>query len=200
MKKIIIATGNQDKFKQIAELLTTLNINTNQFLNLDDLKINNNQTEIGTLAERAKQKAFNCLSQIKESDYSNYLCIVANDTGTKLPTLNIETAESKKIASEILKGKLVNVGDPIYYVYSYAFILFPDQKLITAEIEIPFTYLGNPNNLEMVEGQNIMGQVKALVGQKIPHSQIPENEVIEYRLKFLREKFSPIIDQINILK
>jgi hypothetical protein len=200
MKEIIIATGNQDKFQQIASLLTALNVNTSRFLSLSDLDIYSDLAETGTLLARAKQKAFYCLSQIKPRDYSNYLCIVANDTGTKLPTLNIETTESKKISSEILKGNLIKAGEPINYLYSYAFILLPSQKLMTAEVEIPFTYLGNPNHLVPIEGQNIMNQVKALVGQNIPHSQLLESEVIEYRLGFLRKELSPIIEQINILE
>jgi hypothetical protein len=199
MKEIIVATSNKDKFRQVTQLLTTLGIN-DRFLSLDDLKIKSRQEETETLLARAKQKVFNCLSQIEIDDYPNCLCVVANDTGTRLPTLNIKTAESKKIAAEILSGNLIKAGDPINYVYSYAVVILPAKKLLTAEVEIPFTYLGNPDNLEVIEGQNIMSRVKALVGQKIPHSQIPEDEVTEYRLKFIREKFSPIIDEINILK
>lgn len=197
VKPIIIATGNQDKFQQIVNIFTALHVNTDMFLNLANLNIINNEIETGNLLDRAKQKAFYCLSQIRPNDYPRYLCIAANDTGTKLPTLNFETEESRKIASEILEGKLIKAGDPIHYVYTYAFIILPSQKLITTKVEIPFTYLGNPNGLKQIEGQNTMSQVKAIFGQNIPHSQIPEDKVIEYRLKFLRKSLAPIISQIN---
>ncbi len=199
MKLIIIATGNQGKFHQIVNILTTLGIKTNRFLNLADLQITNDEPEIGTLTDRAKQKVLNCLSKLDPKDYSKYFCIVGNDTGTKLPTTNLESAESKKIAAEILAGNHLHAGDPLVYVYAYAFILLPSQKMLTAQVDIPFTYLGNPNGLTPVEGQNFMSQVKAIPGQTIPHSQIPIEEEITYRLKYLKAALSPIIAQINHL-
>ncbi len=197
MKPIIIATSNPGKFEQITNILKSLKVKTDQFINLADLKITNDEPETGSLLDRAKQKALNCLSKIKPEDYSNYLCIVANDTGTRLPTLNLESAESKRIAAEVLSGKHLKDGDPIVYVYAYAFILLPSQKMLTAQVEIPFTYLGNPKSLTQVEGQNTMSQVKAIPGQNIPHGEIPLEEEITYRLKYLQEALSPIINQIN---
>jgi hypothetical protein len=195
--KVIIATSNQDKFIQISNILTSLKINSNEFVNLTDLNITNDEEETGSIMDRAKQKALNCLSKLSEADYSKYLCIVSNDTGTSLPTLNIKTAESKKIASQILSGELLKTGDPINYVYSYAFILLPSKKMLTAEAEIPFTYLGNPKNLVLTEGQNTMNLVKALPGQTVPHSEISQEEVIKYRLTYLENTLKPIIETIN---
>lgn len=197
MKPIIIATSNQGKFEQIKGILTSLNVKTNKFLNLADLGITNDEPETGSLLERAQQKALYCLSKIKPEDYPKYLCIVANDTGTRLPTLNLESAESKRIAAEILSGQHLEPGDTIVYVYVYAFILLPSQKLLSAQVEIPFTYLGNPKGLVQVEGQNTMSQVKAIPGQNIPHSEIPLEEEVVYRLQYLQETLAPIINQIN---
>lgn len=199
MKEIIIATGNQDKFEQITNILTTLNVHTDRFLSLANLNIINDQPEIGDLKTRAKQKAFYCLSKINQNDYSKYLCIVGNDVGTQLPTVKIDTPESRVTASEILEGKILKAGEPINYVYSYAFILFPNQELMTAEVEIPFTYLGNPLGLKETDGKNTMSRVKAIPGQNIPHSQIPMDEVIEYRLKYLKKALLPIVNRINKL-
>jgi|CXWL01.1.fsa_nt_gi hypothetical protein len=197
MKPIIIATGNQGKFEQTTNILKSLKVNTDQFLNLADLGITNDEPETDSLLDRAKQKALHCLSKIKPEDYSKYLCLVANDTGTKLPTLNLESAESKKIARQILAGELLKPGDPIIYVYSYVFVLLPSQKMLTTQTDIPFTYLGNPKGLTQIEGQNTMSQVKAIPGQSVPHSQIPLEEEIQYRLTYLKAALSPIIDQIN---
>jgi len=197
MKPVIIATSNPDKFNQISKILSSLELQTNKFLSLADLDINNDQNETGSMLERAKQKALFCLSKIKPENLNQYLCIVANDTGTHLPTLNIETEESKKIASQILAGELIKPSDPINYVYTYAFILLPSQKLMTATAEVPFTYLGNPKNITLEEGKNTMNLVKAIPGQTVPHNQIPESEVISYRLQFLRQALNPIIEEIN---
>ncbi|MBI2325881.1 hypothetical protein HYU91_00675 [Candidatus Collierbacteria bacterium] len=197
MKPIIIATNNLGKFDQVVNLLTALKVMTNQFLNLADLNLVNDKEETGTMLDRAKQKALNCLERLGQENLSQYLCLVANDTGTRLPSLNIETEESKKIASQILSGKLLKPGDQICYVYTYAFILLPSQKILTTQVEIPFTYLGNPQKLTLAEGQNTMSQVKAIPGQNIPHSQIPNEVEINYRLQFLRDKLTPIVSEIN---
>ena len=199
MKPVIIATGNPDKFEQIINILSAIKVKTNKFLNLADLNITNDEPETGSLLERAKQKVLNCLAKINPEDQKKYLCIVANDTGTKLPTLNLETAESKKIATQILAGELIKPGDPIVYVYAYAFVILPNRKMLTAQVDIPFTYLGNPKGLKLIEGQNTMSGVKAIPGQNVPHSEIPPEKVIKYRLKYLKEALSPIVSEINQL-
>ncbi len=193
-KPIIVATTNPGKFNQISKVLVSLGINNTQFLSLADLGILNGPVETGSIQDRATQKAQFCLSQIKPLGLANYKFIVANDTGTRLPTLNLDTAESKKIAQEILEGELLQPGDPLNYIYSYTFISLPSQKLYTAQVEVPFTYLGNPQKIKFTEGQNIMNEVKAIPGQTIPHSQVDEIEVIKYRLKYLTPVLKPIID------
>lgn len=201
MKSVIIATGNNDKFEQIRALLTSLKINTDKFLSLKDLGITNDQPEVGSRLERAKQKAYYTLSQVDPKDYSKYLCIVANDTATKLPTEGIETEESKKIAARILSGELLKPGDPIHYTHSYVFITFPDKKMYVAESEIPYTYLGNPKGIRVDEKKStlVMGNVCAIPGQNIPNIELPEKERIAYRLKFLKKVLIPIVNKINIL-
>lgn len=73
--------------------------------------------------------------------------------------------------------------------------------MLTAEAEIPFTYLGNPKGLKVNEKEstNIMSYVKAVPGQNVPHSEVPVDEVIEYRLKYLKEVLDPIVAQINLI-
>ena len=195
MKEVVISTGNPNKFNQISHILTSLNVKADRFVSLSELGITNDESESGTIMDRALQKAKFCLGKVSV----DCGCIVGNDVGTRLPTVGIETTESRQLVDEILAGKHLKAGDPINYVYAYAFILLPNQKILTAQAEIPFTYLGNPLGLKRIDGQNTMNQVKAIPGQYISHNLIPPEEVIAYRLKFLRTSLEPIVNEINNL-
>lgn len=197
-RPVIIATNNQDKFTQIADIFQALNVKINKFVSPKDLDIQSEQSESGSIYDRAKQKALNCLSLLKPEDLEKYSCIIANDAATKLPSLNIVTTESRKLATQILAGELLKPGDPLHYIYAFAVILLPGKKMFTTTAEIPFTYLGNPNAVKLsTEHKNTMNEVKALVGQNIPHSNLPEREVTQYRLKYLKKGLQPIINKIN---
>ena len=197
MKPIIIATSNIDKFDLTVNILRAMDVKPDKFLNLADLNIVNDQPEIGGIMERAKQKALYCLSKIKSEDYSKYGCVIANDTGTRLPTINLVTEESRKLASEILAGNHIKAGDPMIYIYAYVVILLPHLDMLTAIAEVPFTYLGNPKGITLEEGKNTMGLVKAIPGQNIPHAFVPAKEETSYRLGYLRNALEPLVDRIK---
>ena len=199
MKPIVIATGNMDKFQQTIHILTSLGINPDSFLSLNDLNIVNDEPETGGVLDRAKQKALICVSKLSQKDRLKYHCVLANDVATILPTLNIETTESKRIAAEILAGKHIKRGDPMNYTYAYALILLPDGEMLTAQAEVPFVYLGNPDNLTLIQGQNTMSRVKAIPGQNVPHSHLPIQVETSHRVKYLAEALIPILERMRQL-
>lgn len=134
-KKILIATRNLSKLKLVSSLMKVCGFENYDFYSLKDLKYDiPDEKEIGTVAERAKQKCLNALNNLKNNDYDFILGI---DDVFEIHG-RIET-EVKKIILDILGDKLLKDGEIATVCRGYHFIS-KDGKEYNFITRIPLKY------------------------------------------------------------
>src|SRR5699024_1572476 len=117
MKKILIATRNNDKFRIISELLSSNNFKDSIFYSLNNIEEEiTDEKETGDVIHRSLQKALNAYNNIKaEYDY-----IIGVDDGIKIKEKMIENV--KDYIKSIVDDKFLAQNEKVFIVRAYTFI------------------------------------------------------------------------------
>lgn len=191
---ILIATQNQDKFRIIKGLLSHCGLSDCLFKNLSDVNIESQSEEYGNLINRALMKAQCAYNAIDESEQIDVY--VGVDDGMKYK--NGKTDEnSKEITEKILHHDLLDVGEKLINVRALVFLDRKGKIIDKFEIEFPFKFIGNKNNIKLQDARYPLSHVlSSLEGEK-SMAELGEEESMSYYLLFSREKIEKAVGNIN---
>lgn len=188
MRKVLIATSNQDKFHIVSQLLKCSGLSQCEFVNLKMANLKSVLTETGTIEERAKCKAFEFKKELQ-----NYDVIIGIDDGILLPRAGAINTELKKITKQIIEEKILKSGEIVKICRAYHFIT-RQNELSTVTI-IPFSYKGNDNAV-MKPNSYPLRQVLSPLSANTLLSAMSESETMGYYLTYSKENLEKIIRQL----
>jgi|GEM_PF-3009065 len=182
--KILVATRNNDKFEIVKRLVQSA-IKDSILVNLASTEIEGDVVEVGTIRERAIQKAKYFHEKCSElATHDEFAGVLAVDDG-----LAINGAEaspnSKELTDQILSGAW-KPGTMIDVVRAFALII-GDEVPRAAETHVPFEFIGNPNEIKREDGRYPLSKVFAIPGDKVPVSELSPEAEDAYYSKFTNE-------------
>lgn len=186
MKKILIATRNNDKFKIVSKLLTTKNFKNSNFYSLNDIEEDIiDKKETGDIINRSLQKALNAHDSIK--NYYDY--IIGVDDGIKMKGKIVENV--KDYINLIIDDKYLQQDEKVFIVRAYTFV---DKNGIYKSIvtEIPFKYKKLEEKFEILENSYPLSYVLSPIDSLKTVIQLNDDESNEYYLKFSQPKFEEV--------
>lgn len=186
MKKILIATRNNDKFKIVSKLLATKNFKDSNFYSLNDIEENIiDIKETGDIINRSLQKALNVRDCIK--NYYDY--IIGVDDGIKMKGKIVENV--KDYIKLIIDDKYLQQDEKVFIVRAYTFV---DKNGIYKSIvtEIPFKYKKLKEKFEILENSYPLSHVLSPIDSLKTVIQLNDDESNEYYLKFSQAKFEEV--------
>ena len=192
MKKILIATRNNDKFRIVSTLLKTSIFKDYKFYCLGDLdeKIVDKK-ETGNVINRSFEKAENIFKGIKKNDFDY---IIGVDDGIKIKGKIVENV--KDYIQSIIDDKLLSNGEIVYIVRAYTFF----NKIgnyYSISTEIPFKYKKLEHELEIKENSYPLSHVLTPINSDEPVSLQNFDESNEYYLIYSSDKFREAVDNLN---
>lgn len=186
MKKILIATRNNDKFRIVSKLLSTKNFKDFDFYSLNDIEENIiNKKETGDIINRSLQKALNAHDSIK----THYDYIIGVDDGIKIKGKIIENV--KDYINLIIDDKYLQQNEEVFIVRAYTFVNKNGiyKSIIT---EIPFRYKRLKEKFEVLENSYPLSYVLSPVDSSKSVIQLSDDESNNYYLKFSQSKFDEV--------
>ena len=191
MKKILIATRNEDKYKIISKLLSTKYFKNTQFYSLNNIEnIVDDKKEEGNIEERSLEKAVNAYKAVN----NKYDLIVGVDDGIKIKGEIIENV--KEYIKPIINDELLLQGEKVYIVRAFSFIN-KDGNIKSIVTEIPFQYKKARDKFEILENSYPLGYVLSPIGSKKAAVELSDDESNNYYLKFSQLKLDEIKDFFN---
>lgn len=192
LKKILIATKNNDKFLIVAGLLKRAGLKDHSFVTLRDLDIREDIEENGSILNRAKQKADFFEKIILRNRIAGIEAVLGVDDGLKLPGRKRIISNSKEITDRILKGEIIPAGEII--TIASAFVLkVPSKNIQVACVTgIPYVYLSNKENLKREEGKYVLNFVVGFLGGKKPLSAMSGKKCFDYYYKHSKKEFNKL--------
>lgn len=191
MKKILIATRNNDKFKIISKLLSTNNFKDSVFYSLNNIEETViDKKEVGDIKSRSLQKALNAYSVVKD----NYDYIVGIDDGIKMKGKIIENV--KDYIKPIIDDKFLFQNEKVFIVRSYTFIN-KHGKNISIITEIPFEYKKLKEKFDILENSYPLSHVLSPIGFTKVITELSDDESNDYYLSFSQDKFNEVESFFN---
>ncbi len=195
---VLVATKNIDKFNITKGIFQKLGLINYKYKNLRDYKLLEENEEVGTLKERAKDKVEFALKMLeKKVEYAEIAIIIGIDDGFCIPSKNLLTANSKELVDDILSGKMLNVGDSIEEVRSYAIYNKSKGKYYYYESRLPLIFLGNEQGIIRKEGINPLKNVLSFVFESLPVGNHSQDEIDEVVLGYVREDLKILIQKLK---
>lgn len=195
---ILIATKNIDKFNTTKGIFQKLGLADYEYKNLHVYKLLDENEEVGTMKERARDKVRFAIGSLGDNeDFENIYLVVGVDDGFYIPSKNLLTANSKEMVDQVLSGELIKVGEFIEEVRSYAIYSISEEKFYYYESRIPFTFLGNKNEIKRKEGINPLKNVLSFEREYKPVSSHTQNEIEKVIIRYVGEDLRLILKQIN---
>lgn len=172
--KTLIATNNTTKFELMRHVLRDAGI-AGEFVRPNDLGINKDVEETGSLENRAHQKA-QALHDLLVNDPrgTDITLYVGIDDGIRIEKEGKTYAESYEATDRILAGDGVAPGDNITIVRAFAFITETGHS-VTCTTRVPLYFLGNPQNITRAEGVYPLARVLAYHGSDVPAGDLNTN-------------------------
>ena len=193
MNKILIATKNRDKFVIAADIFKRIGLQNYEFVNLHDLGIVDEIEEIGSISQRAEQKAEFYGEIAIKLPVTGLAVVIGIDDGIRLTNSDEASPNSKEITEGILLGKLHKKGDTIWIARSFSVYVRGDKSIVTTETQIPFIFLGNDNKIRLKNEQYPLSFVFSMMNDFRPVAEVSSKESNDYYLKYsespLREMF-----------
>lgn len=195
---ILIATKNIDKFNTTKGIFQKLGLADYEYKNLRDYNIFEENEEVGTMQERARDKVLFAREMLRREDISDEITLIVGiDDGFFIPTKNLLSVNSKEIVDDVLSGELLNVGEDIEEVRSYAIYKISEDNFYYYESRIPFRFLGNENGLKRIEGVNPLKHVLSFVSETQPVGYHSQDEIDEVVLGYVREGMGRVLKQFT---
>lgn len=187
---ILIATQNQDKFWIVKGLMSNCGLSDCSFKNLNDVNIKSQSEEYGDLMSRALMKAqYACDAVGKGEQIDIYVGV---DDGMKYKNGKTD-ANSKEIVEKILCQNFLSVGEMLINVRAFAFLDRDGKIMDKFEIELPFKFVGNKNNVRPQTARYPLRRVLSTLEGEKPLAEMSEEESMDYYLLFARKRIEDFV-------
>lgn len=181
-------------FESSKRLLSNCGLSDCLFKNLNDVNIESQSEEYGDLINRALTKAqyaYNFLDKKEQIDI-----YVGVDDGMRCK--NGKTDENfKEITEKILCHNLLDIGEKIINVRALVFLDREGKAIDKFEIEFPFKFIGNKNNIQLQAARYPLSHVLSPLEGEKSMAKMSEEESVNYYLLFSREKIEEVVSKIN---
>lgn len=188
---ILIATQNQDKFWIVKGLLSNCGLSDCLFKNLNDVNIQSQSEEYGDLMNRALMKAQHACNVVDKSEQIDIY--VGVDDGMKYKNGKTD-ANSKEVVEKILCQNFLSVGETLINVRAFAFLNRNGKAMDKFEIELPFKFIGNKNNVRPQTAKYPLRRVLSTLEGEKPLAEMSEEESMEYYLLFARRRIEEFVN------
>ena len=188
MKKVLIATTNNDKYNAVSKIFKKTIFNEKEFsiikltsdMNLPDEK------EEGNNINRAKVKALNAYNYLKDYDFDY---IVGLDDAVRIKG-GLEP-NIKEYLNKILFENYIDDGE--LYAFNRAYCII-DKKGNTYEFtaDIPYIYHPLKNDIELKAYTYPLSKVSYPIGYDVPIEELNEEDEINYYLKYVKDEVTKI--------
>lgn len=182
--KILVATSNQDKFAIVRRMVETL-VPDARLFSLAETHVTGDVVEVGTISERAVQKAEYFVERLKRSDrLDEFDAVLAIDDGLSIAKREAQPY-SQELTDRILKSEWP-VGTHVDVIRAFALI----KRGETPRVEVttvPFRFLGNPFEIIREKGKYPLSQVLAPDGQTAPVAQLSVADEDSFNLRHSAE-------------
>ncbi|MCA9379711.1 hypothetical protein KC675_00875 [Candidatus Dojkabacteria bacterium] len=193
---ILIATKNIDKFNTTKGIFQKLGLIKYDYKNLRDYNLLDENEEVGSMKERAKDKVEFAIKSLKDNDdFENMFLVVGIDDGFYIPSKKLLTANSKEMVDDILSGNFLSKGDAVEEVRSYAIYSIPIDKYFYYESRLPLKFLGNDKGVKREEGINPLKNVLSFETESEPIGNHSQDEIDVVILRYVEKDFGEIIKQ-----
>lgn len=192
MKTYLIATKNGDKYEITKALLERVLQSKVSFESLEEVNIEYEVMEKGSILERAEQKAREHWSHLNTGKKEKYSGVIGIDDGFSLNKNEEGDPNSKELTSKILQGEFVSKNQTVWLKRGFA--VCNDNDLKSCSTSIPFTFLGSPENIAGKNGIYPLNCVLAPLGQSNPIEELNFEETTDYYLKFCAKDLKNLIN------
>jgi len=198
MKKLLIATKNIDKYKIVTSMLDKILLNKFSYSNLTNLNIDYDVEEMGTITERAVQKAKTYWKYLIENNLvKDFSAVIGVDDGIGLSKDDGGNPNSKELTDKILSGKFIEQNKNVWT--KRAFAIYNDNLVKSCLTSIPLTFLGNHDNTIREDGKYPLSKVLAPINGDKTMSELPFTVAIDYTFKYSEEKLTSLLESIKNL-
>jgi hypothetical protein len=195
-QKIVIATNNLSKFEVIRPILMYSGLINYHFVRPENLGIELDVVETGSLRNRARIKAVEVYELLKsQGKLSDVYMTVGSDDGIRINIENKTYSDSKMATDRILKKDFVNIGDEITIVRAFAFVL-QSGTIFSCITRIPMTFIGNPNNITRQEGVYPLEHVLAYKGTFTPIAKLDQETTDKYNQTYMLPKIKKVLSNL----
>ncbi len=194
MKNFLIATKNIDKYQIASALIGKVFDKKFLFQNLNDLGIEHDIIEVGTILERAEQKAKMYWEYLDEVKRNNYIATIGIDDGFSLTESGDGDPNSKELTDKILSGKFIKQNETIWLKRGFA--IYNDKGFKSCLTKIPFIFLGNPKNISRQEGVYPLSSVLSSTDKNITIKDMAFDEAIQYYFKYCGKDLAVLFSDI----
>lgn len=193
MKKVLIATTNNDKFEIVSELFKRTIFSENEYEILKLTKDMNvpDEKERGNNIERARTKALNAYSYLKEY---NFDFIVGLDDAIVIKGKT--EPNIKEYLNKIIYENYLEDGEEYAFNRAYC-IVDKDKNIFETNIDIPYQYRKLDHDINLREFGYPLSLVSCPVGSNIPLTELTFEEDIEYYLKYSKDALLKIKNTNN---
>lgn len=193
MKKILIATRNNDKFRIISKLLATNNFKNYAFYSLNSIEEDIiDKKESGDIINRSLEKALNAAEH--ENIKDNYDYIIGVDDGIKMKGKMVENV--KDYINLILDDKFLSENEQVSIVRAYTFINNKGMH-ISIITEIPFKYIKLKEKFAVLDNSYPLSHVLSPINSSKVVAELSEEESNTYYLNFSQSKFNEVENFFN---
>lgn len=192
--KLLIATHNLDKYRIVKGLLLKCNKYL-EFCSLKDMNLNLGLEEMGTITDRAKQKAIFFWEYLKDKNILGDIdCVIGVDDGIGLSEADEGNPNSKKLTDAILSRRFVSVGDKVWIKRAYA-VIGKNGQAKACMSSIPFVFLGNKTNAKRQKNKYSLSEAFGIVGDNsnLTISKMDFNESLGYYFKYSEKELNQLV-------
>lgn len=189
--KVLVATRNKDKFEIVKRMVEAI-VPDAHLVSVADVNVSGDVVEVGTISERAVQKAQYFLERLEWSDCADdFDAVLAVDDGLRIAN-GEATPNSKELTDRILQEEWPP-GQSIEVVRSFALIKRGERPRVEIT-SVPFVFLGNPLSIEREKGKYPLSSVLAPQGKDVPVIELSQHEEDEFNLSHTSEALLRLFD------
>jgi hypothetical protein len=179
--KVLVATTNQDKFGIVKRMVESL-VPDARLFSLAEADVPGDVVEVGTMSQRAVQKAEYFVERLKKSErLTEFDAVLAIDDGLSISRVEAQP-HSQELTDRILKSEWP-VGTRVDVVRAFALI----KRGETARVEVttvPFRFVGNTSGIVREKGKYPLSYVLAPDGQTAPVAHLSVADEDSFNLKY----------------
>jgi hypothetical protein len=191
-QKILIATKNDDKFAIAKALIDNVFPERFEFIGLNDIETDFDIEEIGSIEDRARDKARTYWTELNRLNKLNEMyAAVGIDDGFSASADAPGDPNSKELTDKILSGAYLVKDETIWLKRAFA-VANDELGILSAMTSIPFRYLGNSRGIVREEGVYPLSRALGPLGSSKTISQMDFNESIEYYLGYCKNELKKL--------